>query len=145
MADIATVLKTYLKTVSAITDVVGATTASKIMLHQGRQDWSAPFIVFHVFNDTSFEDLTGASGLIISQVQIDCHGSSSAQAYSLAELVRTALMVTNGADHYTMGSTYIKGVTSAGGYERDFVPKAPGSDSINSWFVERDYRISYAE
>ncbi len=144
MSDIAAELKTYLKTIKVITDVIGKASACKMMLHQARQTWAAPFVVYDVLADDSFEDLTGSSGLIISHIQIDSHGSTSVEAHSLAELIRTALMITNGI-RYTMGSTYIHGVTSAGGYQRDFVQKAPGSDSISSWYCSRDYRITYGE
>jgi len=149
VADIASELKTYLKTISDITDVIGATTAARINLHLARQKWTengaVPYIVYHVLTDTSHEDLTGESGLIISQIQIDCYGTTSAQAYSLAELVRTALMITNGAGRYTMGSTYIHSVSSVGGYERDFVPPPQGRDVPTAWVYSRDYRLGYAE
>lgn len=144
MADIADVLKTYLKTVGAITAIVGAGNDSRIMLHRAKKKWVLPWIVFHVLDDNSAEDLSGPSGVITSLVQIDSYGSSETQAYSLCEAVRTALMVTNGASRYSMGSTYIRGVTSPGGYERDFERIKPDSDDIR-WICSRDYRISYSE
>ena len=145
MADIGAELKTYLKTISAITDLVGATTAARIHSHLARQKWTTPpWIVFGVLAGTSYEDLTGPSGLITSHIQIDAYGTSEAQAKSLHDAIHTALMVTNGAGRYTMGSTYIHGVTSVGGFEEDHETPQPGKD-ISRYICSRDYQITYGE
>ena len=65
MGDIAADLKTYLKTISVVTDIVGAGAAAKIYQHEPRHKIKAPppYIVYEVFEGTSEEDLSGASGL----------------------------------------------------------------------------------
>ena len=90
MPDILDNLRTYLKTKTAITDLVGTTTAARIYIHEAKQDAALPFIVLHGFEGISEEWLSGIVGNCTTRVQVDCYASTRPGAYALAEAVRLA-------------------------------------------------------
>lgn len=140
MADLANDLKAFLKTVSAVTSIVGTGSDARIYLGTARQRGSKPYIVFDVYRDESYEHLDGISGLCRNRVQIDCVGGNSAQAFTLHEAVRIALQA---ARTVTMNGTRYK-VESAEGYERGDDTPESGSD-VPRYYIERDYYFTYAE
>ena len=141
MPEIAEELKTYLKTKPIITALVGAGTASRIYTHRSKQGVSLPYIVFEVFEGSSAEWINGISGIATNRIQIDCIAATAAAAYTLAEAVRLApLQMYRG----TMGSTFVNGVTSNGGYEKGFDTPTTGGNQRRYW-VSRDYIFTYAE
>lgn len=141
MADIAAEFKTYLKSISTITALVGATTASRIYEVTAKQGESMPYIVYETFADNSEEHLGGISGLATERIQVDCYAATSAGAYALAEVVRLApLQMFRG----TMGSTFVNGVTSPGGYRRGQTPPVKGGAQRRYW-ISRDYLITFVE
>jgi hypothetical protein len=141
MADIAEELKTYLKSISAVTDLVGAGTAARIYTHRAKQGVTLPYIVFQVYEGQSYEHLTGITGVAMNRVEVNCYAATSSAAYTLAEAVRLApLQMFRGM----MNSTFVHNVTSDGGYERDFDPPDRGGNQ-RRYFVSRDYLITYEE
>lgn len=142
MADIAADLITYLKTISAVTTLVGAGTSARIYSHASKQGVALPYIVFEVYEGTSSEHLGGISGLASNRIEIWTYESTSAKAYTLAEAVRLApLQMLN---HSTVGSTYVHGVNSNGSYRRGFDPPVKGSNQKRYW-ISRDYIFHYTE
>lgn len=134
-------LKTYLLTKSAITDLVGSGSSARIFEDRPRQNRDTPFVVITTFDGVSTEHIGGISGLARNRVQIDCHGATSAEAYTLAEAVRLApLQMFRG----TMGSTYVNSVTSEFGYRKFSYEKAKGSDT-QVFVRSRDYIVFYQE
>lgn len=141
MPDIATEVVTYLKTISAVTDLIGTGSNARIWYGDAKQGASMPYIVIRVFDGESAEHLGGISGLATNRVEINCYGSTSSSAYTLAEAVRLApLQKYRG----TMGSTYVNEVASPQGYSREFDPPSAGSNQKRFNFV-RDYFLHYAE
>lgn len=141
MADICTELITYLKTITAVTDLVGTSTAARIYFGDAKQGVDLPYIVIRVFDGSSYECLGGISGLASNRIEVNCYGATSASAWALAEAVRLApLQKYRG----TMGSTYIHEVASPQGYAKDFEPPTNG-DNRKRFNVVRDYFVHYAE
>lgn len=142
MADISSALKVYLKTKSAITDLVGSGTAARIFKRVPRQKTTLPFIVITLFEGISSEHLGGISGLAKARVQVDCYAATSAGSYALAELVRLAPL--QGQGNLTMDSVNVRDVSSPSGYSDGDDPPYEGS-SENLFYHSRDYFISYQE
>ena len=140
-ADLGLELKTYLKTVAAVTTLVGTGTSARIYFHQARQKAAVPYIVFDIYGDHSFEHLSGIAGLIRSRVQINCYGTSSSQSHSLSEKVRLSLQ---GKRNLSVGSILMHGIESIEGFERGFDSPETGDDTPR-WYVERDYIMTYSE
>lgn len=134
MGDIALDLKTYLKSTTAVTDLVGAGTAARVYEDEAKQGVVLPYICFEIFEGASHEHLIGISGLNENRIQIDCYAGTSIEAYALAEAVRLApLQMYRGA----MGSSYVR-VTSNGGYERGRDRPVAGAIQKRYW-ISRDY------
>lgn len=141
MADIAEELKTYLKTKTAITSLIGSGTAARIYTHEAKQAVAVPFIVFEVYEGTSNEHLTGISGIASNRIQIDAYAATSSGAYALAEAIRLApLQMFRG----TMNTTFVNDVSSNGGYRRGYDRATQGGNQRRYW-VSRDYIVTYIE
>lgn len=142
MADLADELVTYLKTISAITTLVGSGTAARIYKDsEAKQGVSLPYIVFEVFEGASQEDLGGISGMATNRIQLDCYAATSGGAYTLAEAVRLApLQMYRGQ----MNTTNVSNVTSNGGYERGIDRPTRGGNQRRYW-ISRDYIFTYSE
>lgn len=141
MAGIADELKTYLKTISAVTALVGTGNDARIFKQDLKQGTALPAITIQVFAGRSEEHLGGITGMAANRVQVDCYATTEAGAYALAEAVRLApLQMLRG----TMGSTYIHSVNSNGGYENGNDPVQRGTDARRYW-TSRDYLITYQE
>jgi len=141
MGDIAAELKTYLKTISGVTTLVGAGTAARIYHSRAKQGVSLPFIVYEVFAGSSAEYLNGIAGVATNRIEVVCYAATSTGAYSLAEAVRLApLQMFRG----TMGSTAVLATTANGGYERGIDLPEPGGNQRRYW-ITRDYILTYAE
>lgn len=141
MPDILSDLRTYLKTKSAITNLVGTGDAARIYFHDAKEGATLPFIILEIFEGESNEHLTGISGICSNRVQVDCYGVTAAAAYSLAEAVRLApLQMYRG----NMDTSKVCNVTSNVSYQRGFDPPVTGSAQKRYW-VSRDYAITYTE
>lgn len=141
MPDILSDLRTYLKTKSAITNLVGTGDAARIYFHDAKEGATLPFIILEIFEGESNEHLTGISGICSNRVQIDCYGVTAAAAYTLAETVRLApLQMYRG----NMDTSKVNNVTSNVSYRRGFDPPVTGSAQKRYW-VSRDYVITYTE
>lgn len=141
MASIGSELITYLKTIPAITALVGSGSAARIYKRKIKQGVTVPFIRIEVFEGTSSETLTGISGIAVNRIQIDAYGADSEAAHTLAEAIRLApLQMYRG----TMGSTDVHGVTSPQTYRNGDDPPSKGSPS-NRYYASRDYFITYSE
>lgn len=141
MADIASELITYLKTIGGVTALVGTGTAARIYYGDAKQGVALPYVVVDLKSGTSHEHLNGISGLAMSRVEVNCYGATSAAAWALAEAVRLApLQKYRG----TMGSTYVHEVASPDGYGKEYIPPVTGDNRKRFNFV-RDYFVHYAE
>ena len=141
MPDILSDLRTYLKTKSAITSLVGSGDAARIYFHDAKEGATLPFIILEIFEGESNEHLTGISGICSNRVQVDCYGVTAAAAYTLAEAVRLApLQMYRG----NMDTSKVNNVTSNVSYRRGFDPPVTGSAQKRYW-VSRDYVITYTE
>ena len=141
MPDILESTRTYLKTKSAITSIVGASDASKIFFHDAKLGADPPFIILEIYQGESRENLSTISGVATNRIQIDCYGATASSAYALAEAVRLApLQMFRG----TVGSCTVLNVTSDQSYVRGYDPPSSGSSQKRYW-ISRDYLITYQE
>lgn len=141
MGNILEDVRTYLKTKTAITDVVGSGTSSKIYFYDAKQDVALPYIVLDNFAGGSEEHISGVSGIATNRIQIDCYSTTATLAYTLAELVRLApLQMYRG----TAGSSTVVSTSSNGGYRQGADPPSYGGGQKRYW-VSRDYIIQHRE
>lgn len=141
MPDILDSLKTYLKTKTAITSLVGSADDARVYFHDAKEGAALPYIVLEIFEGESHEHLSAITGLATNRIQIDCFGVSMSATYALAEAVRLApLQMYQG----TVGSCTVRSITSENGYRRGFDPPTPGSGQKRYW-VSRDYMFTYLE
>lgn len=141
MAFIGDDLKTYWKTKSAITAIVGAGAHAKIYQDAPREGVKPPFVVFRLFEGFSSEALSAIAGLAQRRVQVDCYGTNPKQADDLQEAIRLA--PTQG-HRGTVGSSYVHGVTSADTARTGVDDPPKGSKAFRYW-SSRDYMVAYNE
>lgn len=138
---IADTLKTRLKAVSDVTDLIGEDTAARVFTQYQPQGSALPHVVIETFSGNSYEHLSGITGVAENRVQITCYGETETAAASLADLVRRSLQGYRG----TVGSQFINGITSPDGFESgDDRPSANGGNTYRFW-VRRDYEVAYQE
>ena len=141
MIDIVEDLKTYLKTITAVTDLVAAGTAARIYTHESKQGVALPYVILEVFEGSSEEHLNDISGIASNRIQVDAYGATSSAALTLAEAIRLApLQMYRGL----FGTTFITDVTSNGGYRRGRDQPTTGGNQRRYW-VSRDYIFRYHE
>ena len=142
MASILAELKTYLKTISPVTTLIGSGTAARIYPHAAKEGVALPYIVLEGFPGESYQHLGGISGMVVNRIQIDAYAATEDGAYVLAEAIRLApLQMLN---HATMGSTNVNVASSDSSYEFGFEPPVKGGAQKRYW-VSRDYFVTYAE
>lgn len=100
-------LLTYLKTVSAITDIVGTGDNARIRPGRLSRSDSFPAIRYAFVSGDSVAHLTGGSGIAQPLLQVDCYATTYSGANALAEQVRLALQSYRGL----MGTDFVNGVT----------------------------------
>ena len=142
MADISTALITYLKTISNVTDLIGAGTAARIYHDEIPPKAAEPFVRIEWFGGDSEEALADIVGVAFADVQIDAYATTTAGAYDLAEKIRLAPLqkYTGG----TWGSVTVESVTSEENYRRG-KDSPEGGDHDPRYWCSRDYRIEYNE
>lgn len=142
MGDIAADLKTYLKTISAITDLIGSGTAARIYEEDPKQTVPLPYIVFEVFEGSSETHLGGITGIAENRIQVDAYANTRAEAYTLAESIRLAPLAA--CRGITMGSTFVHDESGNGSYDRGRDRPQKGGNKLRYW-ISRDYVLKYAE
>ena len=142
MADIKEELKRYLKTKSAITDLVGFGDAARIYKRKPRQGATQPFIIIARTGGTSFESLQGISGIATSAIMVWACDSDPDSAETLAEAIRLAPLQ---GFRGTMGATKVAGVTAPSDYLDGFEKSGDGDERPQYYWTARTYRITHAE
>lgn len=141
MADIYTTLESYLKTITAVTDLVGTGDNARIYLEEAKPDAQLPYVVMEVFDAGSAEDLQGPVGMATNRVQIDAYGEAASDSFTLAEAIRLApLQGFSG----TMAGAFIDDVSSSGGYSQGADRPSKGSNTKRYW-TSRDYLFNHKE
>jgi len=133
---IAADLITYLKTISAVTTLVGSGTAARIYEDTALQGAALPYILFEVFDGASAEYLGGISGMGENRVELTCYASDSAGATTLGESVRLPPLKTYRG---LMHTNYVR-VTPDGGDTTGHDPLIQGANQRRYWH-RRDYLI----
>ena len=87
MSDIGKDIRTYLQTVSDVTDIIGTRMFPR-MLPQGE---ALPAIIFNVIGSRSVAHMGGAAGSARAMLQLDCYAETHLTANNLGETVRQAL------------------------------------------------------
>ena len=118
MASVGTNLKTYLKTISGVTALVGAGAAARIYTNLAKQGVATPY-----------------------RIQVDCYGATEAEAYNLAEAVRLApLQMYRG----TFGDADAVAIISPDGYRQGIDNPSKGGNQRRYW-ISRDFTVTYRE
>lgn len=132
-------LLAYLKTKAAITSLVGSGANARIRPGRLMQSDALPAIRYSIPGGGSVEHLDGISGTATPTLQIDCYGSTWAQAYQLCEAVRLALQCFRGA----MGSTFVNGVSLVNRFYL-YEPDAGASDQGKHRFI-LTFNVAHSE
>lgn len=91
MADIVDEFKTYLKTISGVTSLVGSSTSARIYDDTPKQNVSLPFlVVVEGGGGQSNEYMGGIAGMAEAVLHVYAFGTTRAAANALAEAVRLA-------------------------------------------------------
>lgn len=122
-------LITYLKSISAVTALVGSGTSARIKPDVAKRTWALPYIVYTGAGGESPKYLEGISGLRNQEVQITCYASTRSGADSLAEAVKVN---TQRQSATTWNSTYIDHVNCSALYS-GFDVAQDGSDVERYW------------
>ena len=93
-------------------------------------------MVTHLGTAQSFEKLAGAEGMDQTRIEVTAFNTSSATAHTLAEQIRGLMQGHRGA----VGSSYAAGITSTGGFKKDYDDPIAGGNSRTYW-VSREYVI----
>lgn len=145
MPSIISEIKTYLKTKSAVTDLIGSGTAARIYLYAAKEGVALPYVIVDMIPGDSHEHLGGISGVARNRVVIDAYAATESAAYTLAEVIRLILQpIGRDGTRPTLGSTVVHGIASDGSYEADFEPPVKGG-AQKRYYYSRDYFVSYAE
>ena len=140
MSSILTEIKAYLKTKSAITDLIGGSDA-RISKNRIKQNSTLPYIILRHFNGESSEKLSGGStGLSNARIQIDCYNDTDETAHQLAEKVRTELQ---GLTSTTLSTVFCNGINSPDEYANG-IDEIKDTDEARFWY-SRDYIVHYTE
>lgn len=81
-------LITALKTMSAVTALVGSGTSARIRTDDFERNETLPAVLIEVDEDTPQNDLTGRGGLTYSDVTVTCRASTISGSRALAEAVK---------------------------------------------------------
>lgn len=122
MADISDEIKTYLKTVSAVTTLVGAGTASRIFRDTLRQGATLPAIVLvEAGGGEVARSLTSLSGAQQINLHVYCYGATRSSANAVDAAVFSAFCGSTGLNgRGTMGTTGVLDIDPIGRfYEQD--------------------------
>lgn len=113
-------LRTYLVAQSDISAVI----SSRCYLLVAPQTASRPLITFRILQSDSFDTLQDTTGLVRSDLEIECQATTDVGAKSLKELVRRRLHTYRG----TMGSTTICSFLHTSEND-DYIPPQTASDT----------------
>lgn len=141
MADIKAELKTYLKTVSGVTDLVGAGSNARIFVSRPRQGTTKPFIIIASTGARSHEHLGGITGMATTAVHVWACGANPAAADALAEEIRLAPL--QGFRGFLNNT---KATVSAQTHRDDgYETPDDGSDSALYYWTRRVFLITHTE
>lgn len=138
-------LTTFLKTLSTVTDIVGAGDAARIRPDRLEEVDSPPTIAIEIDDEDPQNDLGGLGGLVYADVSIFSSAREKKDARALAEAIRL-----NGTDP----GTGLAGVcTTVGGVQFDAVLKSTQIDykslgdgsGRGNWHVNSLYVVSFTE
>jgi hypothetical protein len=139
--DIASNLKTYLKTKAAVTALVGSGDAARIFLHDAKEGVQLPFVIIVILTGSSGVWLGGAAGIAANRVSVISYGNTHAQAYQLDRTIRLSPLL---GYRGPMGSGFVHAVDDDQGFECGYDPPVTGSAQKRYW-VMRDYLITHKE
>ena len=141
MPDIKEEIKTYLKSKSGITDLVGSGSSARIYTSRAREGKPLPYIIIAISGGQSSEHLGGITGLATSAVNVWACASTSTGADALAELIRLAPLQ---GYRGLIGTT--KATVSAQSHRDDgYEESGDGSDSAAYYWTRRVFMVTHTE
>lgn len=138
MAEITAELITWMKTRSAITSLVGASTGARIYPERPKQNAQLPYLVISQNGGRAVPHLAGRSKLKETAFEIFAVGDTRAQADALSTAVDDEMT----PDNKTMGTTFVTEIVQE--MHRDAGDDLPidGSDRTRYW-ARSSYRLFY--
>ncbi len=100
MANVGQNVRTYLQTKSAVTDLI----STRMYPLRLPQNATMPAITYQIVSRTHEEHMTGAAGLALARLQLDCYATTHAGSHALAEAVRASMHGYRG----TMGTDFMQ-------------------------------------
>lgn len=136
-------LVVYWKTVTAITQRVGANASARIAADVAREKWTGQFLVYtRGTGGTVFNHLGGTTGVRISLVHVYAWGDSRTDADALIEAVKRAMQ--SGFARTTWNGVYIHRCFIDEPPDDGYDPPFDGSDKKKFW-SRLVLRITHAE
>ncbi len=136
--------KTYLKTVSAVTNLVGEGTSARIFDRLGKQGGSAPWILYFVAGGAAEHNIEGLAGAAQAVIQTWCYGTDSDNADEVDAAVRSALVGSAWlGGRGIMGSTVVLDIQDSGAFWGE--DKSQDNSDDYEPYVRRVYTIMHAE
>ena len=132
-------LRTYLRSVSGVTDLVGAGDAARIWPDSGRQDATLPFVVYHFAPGRSYSHLGGSVQVEETRIEIACYAETDTAADALQDAIDAALPQNFRGSWDTAEVLCIDIDQSPMTGDES---KEPGSDEKRFW-SQRDYIVTY--
>lgn len=132
-------LLTYLKTVPAITDIVGAGANARIRPGRLSRPDVFPAIRYAFISGGSVAHLTGGSGIAQPLLQVDCYATTYGPANALAEKVRLALQSYRGL----MGSDFVNGIILVN--RREFYEDPVDASDAGKHRVLLEFTVAHVE
>lgn len=134
-------LITYWKSISAITSLVGSTTAARIYPELAREKKAAgSYIVYMRNGGESAQHLVGVSGHRETVLHVYCFGATMADADALAEAVRSSTANYRG----DMSGIYVRWISCTDSPESG-VEEADDKSDTHRYWVRVILRIAHAE
>lgn len=140
MADFCDEFITWVKTVSAITSLIGSGTACRCYPDALKQGCTLPALVFMEAGGDSIQHLTDMAGLCRTVIHTYAYGATRAAANGLDEAVRVALS----AETMTMGSTFVTETFCSSHRDTGTDGVDPGTDAYLYW-THRVYDVWHME
>lgn len=139
--DVGRQLITYLKTLSAVTSLIGSGTSARIYQHDAKEGVQLPYVVVSVTSGLSAVHLATASGIAMNRVTITCYADNETDSYNLNSVIRRGPLL---GYRGVMGTGYCNGVADDGGYESGYDPPIPGANDKRYWTMQH-YQIWHKE
>ena len=143
MADISTAFVTYLKTKSAVTDIIGSGADARIEPGSLTQGVAVPAIAYRRISTTHYSTINGTvAGLASTRMEINAIADTQLAADQLGEAIRLCGILD--IQRETVASVMIQGVFIDAG-NRQYTEEPEPGDHQRRYVASQDYQIVFNE